>query len=593
MADPLPRTSGPSSALRNEGLTNRDIQEAERRKSLQNLKFQELLRTVEARTSQIQSPSNFVQQGIFNAFGNNVATQSLIQGAGLASDLIFGPAQNPEEKMHDETKELLKKANETLSLMDESISTIQKITKIILDNILDSNKSLRRIVDISEQSMESAKKMLSNEQDDDKPKLLECEEGVERCSGFPDNSVGEVLKKETPLRAALEYTPFTIESKEVSPDKFDATQEEQKTQKVFEKVGQDIVEVLDKVDIKKAAMGYTPFTIEGQINPEKRSLSYEEPKAKDCCKDGVFDFDRQGNTSNFEKTSDISEQEKALEEERYRQQMLNMQKNNGGSQQAITALNEQQAQQSGIGMLEMILGAGAISSIKSLFSKAKEMLGGLFNSIKKVAPAILRIGGGLLRLVSLINPISLKIAAIAAVVGGAAYFINKFIDSDSRESIDTPGFSGVDGFDVAEYGVPDDGTIPPKVEKTETDSRGFFEKLFGSEPDKPEITPMTPVNVLPKIVPANNFSGQSNKEVLQDFLNTAKPVSNTNSVVAMKEAAIKNEVEKFSPKVSSVMPSQTNVVNSTNVNNQTILPNRSLPKNNESSFNRYMENSFK
>lgn len=594
MADPLPRTSGPSSALRNEGLTNRDIQEAERRKALQNLKFQELLRTIEARTSQIQSPSNFVQQGIFNAFGNNVATQSLIQGTGLAADLIFGQPQNPEEKMHDETKELLKKANETLSLMDESISTIQTITKIILDNILDSNKSLRKIVDISEQSMNSAKKMLSVESDDDKPKLLEVKECEETCPEFPDKSIGEVLDKENLRKAALEYTPFTIDAKEVSPDKFDANQDQPPEKKSFEKVGQDLVEVLDKVDIQKTAMGYTPFTIEGEINQERKSLSYDEPNQPDVSENGVFDFKRQGNSSTFEKTSDVSEQEKMLEEERYRQQLLNQK--SGNNQQAVQTLNEQQTQQTGLGMLELLLGAGALSSIKSLFSGAKDLIGKVFGSLKKIVPFLTNAGKGLFRLVALINPITLKIAAIAGVVAGAMYLLKKYGPEASQADMmnsSSSEFSGMEGFDV----YSDDSEPIDKdkfFDRKEPEGPGMLERLFGGDKNKPEITPVTPVNVLPPVVPANDFKGQTNKELLNDFLKSAQPVSNTNSVVAMKEAAIRSEVEKLSPKVSSGMPtSQTNVLNNTNVNNQTILPNRSLPKNNDSSFNRYMENSLK
>lgn len=530
MADSLP-SSGFSPGLRNEGLTNRDLQEAERRKKLQNLKFQELIRTIEARTAQIQSPSNFVQQGVFNAFGNNVATQSLIQGAGLLNDLVFGPNVSPEDKKHDETKELLKKANETLSLMDESISTIQTITKIILDNILDSNKSLKRIVDISEESMKNAKQMMTENG----------EAKIKRLTFDDDSSDAQIV-------------PFD----------------------------EDRSEVLDRFETRKMALGYTPFTIDAE--------STSDNSAQERMLEGqrsLLDF------TEAEKTSDISKQEKILEDERFRRQLLAAQQQQQQQGNALTLLDPKNQQEQGLGMLEAILGVGAISAIKELFSGAKSLIKGLIGSLKKVFGFIGGAGKGLFRLVGLINPIALKLAAIAAVVGGAMYLIKKYApDASMKDLASAPGeFSGMEGMEV--QGDPE---VPFDREKffdrPEPSGPSMFDRLFGSEENKMEA--LTPPNVLPEAEPSMELKGKSNQQMLNEFLGGVRPVNNTNSVVAMKEAAIRGEVDKLSPRTAQVMaPNQTNIVSNANVNNQTILPNRSFPKNNDSSFNRYLDGSMK
>lgn len=592
MADPLPKT-GPSAALRNEGVSQRDVQNANRQNALAAAKFQEFLRIIESRTSQIQSPSNFVQQGIFNAFGNNVATQSVIQGAGLVKDLVLGTGSSPEETRHDETKELLKKANETLSLMDESISTIQTITKIILDNILDSTRSLRKIAEMNQEIIDMEKDPESIENDE--PKRLTFEDGSNAIVIDPQEDSVETRSSQNLKQAALEYTPFTIEgeSRVIDSSASDDTKREVRKPS-FEIVKESSQEILDKFDPRKAALEYTPFTVEGQFKQiesigdvSKQELGYENKRVD-------TDFIK------FENTSDISKQEKIAEEDQFRKKLLAQ---NTGTPQQINALEKQQdPQQMGLGMLEAILGgAGALSLIKDLFGGAVSMLKSLGTVLKGALGFLSPALKGLGRLVLLLNPIALKIAAIAAVVGGAMYLIKKFAPSATSEDMkSTPSeFSGLEGTDVGS-----DSQVPIDKEKffdrKDPEGPGMLERLFNPPKGKndikptPDVEPMTPFDIFPVDEKPMQFNVQKNTPS-KSMLDSAKPIpQQTGSVMAMKDAAIKNEMDRLTKTTpSSSAQGQTNIVNSTNVNNQTILPTRSVVRNTESSFNRYLDSSIK
>lgn len=551
---PLPNTTG---AL-NAGVNPNDVQQKNDLSQAMNNFFREL-------SSKMDNTLNIrgnVQAGVFNSFGNNVITRGGTQLTDLLVDKITGLFDDEEaEVKEDPTVKALKNQFEVLTAISKTMTKTNDFLYEIDESTLGLRFDFKDLkLKLTNSGTKSASKFDSNDVKDD---------GI---ANWPALDVSEIKKDEPSQEPQNTITPKTAITKEKTINSSSLL----KQQSV-----DDIVDTKDKKnDDEEKQASILADILDVLTHSDKKLSKLVGDKPLSTREDDLSKNRSAFKSSLSERVSNVSDAKEPAGIMGILGTVIEGLKDFGVSLLAMKAIFSKMPST----ILRML--TGALGSLKTVFTGG---IGGIISTLVRAIPGLL-----LKAIPLLMNPVTLGLLA----AGGIAYGAKKLVDTIGESSITdaegNPTKTG-DALDATQKALGNDSGLKPMssmtaVEKIEANADTGFLGLNRSKKAAHKKR-------YEESISQGATYTKEEAEALNKNFDITVPVTQINKVVSDVSANVVTieqgqEDLRAKQRTASVAPTQRAPVMQSNntTNNQTIMPTRSYPTNNEPGYRRYMDN---